>query len=184
MKSTDTKLKDVKNFEPTVVEDERDFLFESFNHKKLEEEMGRKIIVVRDNHSKSSNRVLHALHYQIRMHAQVKVVRLVQDEMFGFTVDFCKSSPTYEQWVAEKLSDENEKQLSIPQGLAHVFLTLSDPSELLTKLTEYYSVEANHCNQWDGTPLAIKWPAINQSTLTAKGAVGKAFTETDLFSNA
>ena len=111
MKVTDTKIPDVKIIEPTVFEDERGFFFESFNHKKFEEAIGRSVTFVQDNHSKSSKGVLRGLHYQLPPHAQGKLVRVLQGEVFDVAVDIRKSSPTFGQWVAETLSANNKKQL-------------------------------------------------------------------------
>ena len=132
MKVIDTKILDVKLIEPMVFEDERGFFFESFNHKKFEEAIGRKVTFVQDNHSKSVKGVLRGLHYQLPPHAQGKLVRVVQGEVFDVAVDIIKSSPTFGHWVGIKLSAENKKMLWIPEGFAHGFLTLSDTAEFLS----------------------------------------------------
>ena len=141
MKVTDTKILDVKIIEPTVFEDERGYFYESFNHKKFEEAIGREVSFVQDNHSKSVKGVLRGLHYQLPPHAQGKLVRVVQGEVFDVAVDIRKSSPTFGQWVAEVLSAENKKQLWVPEGFAHGFLTLSETAEVLYKTTDYYASE-------------------------------------------
>lgn len=87
MKVSDTKIPDVKVIQPTVFEDERGFFFESFNHKKFEEAIGGGITFVQDNHSKSQQGVLRGLHYQLPPHAQSKLVRVAQGEVFDVVVD-------------------------------------------------------------------------------------------------
>jgi len=157
MKVTDTKIPDVKIIEPTVFEDKRGFFFESFNHKKFEEAIGRNVTFVQDNHSKSSKGVLRGLHYQLPPHAQGKLVRVVQGEVFDVAVDIRKSSPTFGQWLGERLSAENKKQLWIPEGFAHGFLTLSETAEFLYKTTDYYAPAVERCITWNDPAIGIIW---------------------------
>ena len=133
MKVTSLKIPDVKLIEPDVFEDERGFFYESFNQQKFNEAIGENITFVQDNHSKSSKGVLRGLHYQEAPFAQGKLVRVVAGEVFDVAVDIRKDSPTYGQWVSETLSAENKKQLWIPKGFAHGFLTLSDKSDFVYK---------------------------------------------------
>lgn len=175
MKVTDTKIPDVKIIEPTVFEDERGFFFESFNHKKFEEAIGRKVTFVQDNHSKSVKGVLRGLHYQLPPHAQGKLVRVVQGEVFDVAVDIRKSSPTFGQWVGENLSAENKKQLWIPEGFAHGFLTLSDTAEFLYKTTDYYAKEHERAIRWDDETLSIGWTAGCNPSVSDKDALASVF---------
>ena len=160
MKVTDTKIPDVKVIEPTVFEDERGFFFESFNQKKFEETIGYSIDFVQDNHSKSSRGVLRGLHYQLPPNAQGKLVRVVQGEVFDVAVDIRKSSPNFGQWIGETLSAENKKQLWIPEGFAHGFLTLTETAELFYKTTRYYAPQSEQCICWEDKQLSIRWPVI------------------------
>jgi len=168
MKVTDTKIPDVKLIEPTVFEDERGFFFESFNHRKFEEAVGRKVTFVQDNHSKSSKGVLRGLHHQLPPHAQGKLVRVVQGEVFDVAVDIRKSSPTYGQWVAETLSAENKKQLWIPEGFAHGFVVLSDTAEFLYKTTDYYAPAHERSIRWNDKVLNIPWPLVGHPNISDK----------------
>ena len=172
MKVIDSKIPDVKIIEPTVFEDERGFFFESFNHKKFEEAIGRNVTFVQDNHSKSSKGVLRGLHYQLPPHAQGKLVRVVQGEVFDVAVDIRKSSPTFGQWVAETLSAKNKKQLWVPEGFAHGFLTLSETAEFLYKTTNYYVPESERSIRWDDSTLKVDWgnvvtPIVSQKDVAA-----------------
>lgn len=180
MKVTDTKIPDVKIIEPTVFEDERGFFFESFNHKKFEEAIGRSVTFVQDNHSRSSKGVLRGLHYQLPPCAQGKLVRVVQGEVFDVAVDIRKSSPTYGQWVAETLSAENKKQLWIPEGFAHGFFTLSDSSEVLYKTLNYYTPELERFLRWDDLVISINWPTSSPS-LSQKDQRGVNFENAEVF---
>jgi dTDP-4-dehydrorhamnose 3,5-epimerase len=181
MKVTDTQISDVKIIEPTVFEDERGFFFESFNHKKFEAAIGRKVTFVQDNHSKSVKGVLRGLHYQLPPHAQGKLVRVVQGEVFDVAVDIRKSSPTFGQWVGEALSAENKKQLWIPEGFAHGFLTLSDTAEFLYKTTDYYSKENERAIRWDDEALSIGWPVGLNPVVSGKDAVATGFETAEIF---
>ena len=137
MKVTPLKIPDVKLIEPDVFEDERGFFFESFNQQKFNEAIGQDVTFVQDNHSKSSKGVLRGLHYQEAPFEQGKLVRVIAGEVFDVAVDIRKGSPTYGQWVSEILSAENKKQLWIPEGFAHGFLTISSEAEFIYKTTSY-----------------------------------------------
>lgn len=151
-------IPDVLIFEPKVFGDERGFFFESFNHKLFEEAVGYQVNFVQDNHSKSSKGVLRGLHYQLPPHAQGKLVRCVAGEVFDVAVDIRKSSPTFGQWVGVHLSGENKRQLWIPEGFAHGFVTLSDTAEFLYKTTNYYCVASDRGIAWNDEQLAVAWP--------------------------
>jgi dTDP-4-dehydrorhamnose 3,5-epimerase len=170
MKVTDTKIPDVKIIEPTVFEDERGFFFESFNHKKFEEAIGRSVTFVQDNHSKSSIGVLRGLHYQLPPHAQGKLVRVVHGEVFDVAVDIRKSSPTFGEWVAATLSAENKKQVWVPEGFAHGFLTLSDRSITEYKTTDYYNPTHEGTIAWNDPQISVSWPPVAELILSTKDA--------------
>ena len=181
MKVTDTKIPDVKVIEPTVFEDERGFLFESFNHKKFEDAIGRNVTFVQDNHSKSSKGVLRGLHYQLPPHAQGKVVRVVQGEVFDVAVDIRKSSPTFGKWVGETLSAENKKQIWIPEGFAHGFLTLSETAEVLYKTTGYFAPTFERCVVWNDPAIGITWPQELIPQQSIKDKAGGTLEESEVF---
>ncbi|MDM5093052.1 dTDP-4-dehydrorhamnose 3,5-epimerase [Aeromonas rivipollensis] len=153
-----TAIPDVLIFEPKVFGDERGFFFESFNHKLFEEAVGYPVTFVQDNHSKSSKGVLRGLHYQLPPHAQGKLVRCVAGEVFDVAVDIRQTSLTFGQWVGVHLSAENKRQLWIPEGFAHGFVTLSDTAEFLYKTTNYYCVASDRGIAWNDEQLAVAWP--------------------------
>lgn len=179
MKVTPTKLAGVLVIEPRVFGDERGFFFESFNQRAFDEAAGAHVDFVQDNHSKSSRNVLRGLHYQLPPKAQGKLVRVVQGEVFDVAVDLRKNSKTFGQWVGETLSAENKKQLWIPAGFAHGFLTLSETAEFLYKTTDYYSPEHERCIRWDDPELAIQWPLLHSPTISDKDKSGTSFAEYD-----
>jgi len=163
MKVIETKIPGLLIIEPRVFGDERGFFFESYNEKVFNEATGVSPRFVQDNHSKSVKGVLRGLHYQLPPKAQGKLVRVVQGEVFDVAVDIRKGSPTYGQWVGEVLSAENKKQLWIPPGFAHGFLTLSDTAEFLYKTTDYWSPEHERAILWNDATLKIDWP-LNASS--------------------
>lgn len=176
MKSSPLAIADVFLIEPHVFGDDRGFFFESFNHAKFEEEIGRKVTFVQDNHSKSAKGVLRGLHFQDPK-PQGKLVRVTHGEVFDVVVDIRPDSPTFGNWVGERLSAENKKQVWIPEGLAHGFLVLSDTAQFLYKTTDYYAPEFDHCIAWDDPSLAIKWPLNGVPALSSKDQNGLLFSE-------
>lgn len=178
-----TAIPDVLIFEPKVFGDERGFFFESFNHKLFEEAVGYPVTFVQDNHSKSSKGVLRGLHYQLPPHAQGKLVRCVAGEVFDVAVDIRKSSPTFGQWVGVHLSGENKRQLWIPEGFAHGFLTLSESAEFLYKTTNYYSPTHERSILWSDKNINIKWSDMDllSPVVSKKDIEGKFLLASDLF---
>lgn len=182
MRVIDTKIPDVKVIEPTVFGDERGFFFESFNQNQFESAVGYKVDFVQDNHSKSSKGVLRGLHYQIPPSAQGKLVRCVVGEVFDVAVDIRKNSPTFGQWVGEYLSAENKRQLWIPEGFAHGFVTLSDTAEFLYKTTNLYCPTNDRGIKWDDEGLAILWPTEGLVlTLSEKDKQQPTFEQAEYF---
>lgn len=180
MKVTQLSIPDVFVIEPQVFGDDRGFFFESFNENKFEEAIGRKINFVQDNHSKSLKGVLRGLHYQLPPKAQGKLVRVIQGEVFDVAVDIRKASPTFGKWVCEIISAENKKQIWIPEGFAHGFVTLSDTAEFLYKTTDFYSAAHEQAISWDDETIGINWP-LNELSLSAKDKMAKSFKEAIYF---
>ncbi|MEI8613987.1 dTDP-4-dehydrorhamnose 3,5-epimerase [Shewanella sp. PP-He15 brown] len=171
----DTKIPTVKIIEPKVFGDERGFFFESFNQQLFETAVGYPVNFVQDNHSKSSQGVLRGLHYQLEPHAQAKLVRCVVGEVFDVAVDIRKSSPTFGQWVGVYLSAENKRQLWIPEGFAHGFVTLSETAEFLYKTTNYYHKQSEGALVWNDADLNIQWP-IQDVLLSGKDVLAQTFS--------
>lgn len=169
-----TKIPDLLIVEPNVFGDERGFFFESFNQKAFCEAIGQAVEFVQDNHSKSAQNVLRGLHYQVPPKAQGKLVRVVQGEVFDVAVDIRENSKTFGQWFGLVLSAENKKQLWIPPGFAHGFLTLTNSAEFLYKTTDDYSPEHERCIAWNDPEISIKWPSTAAPQLSAKDQQGVA----------
>jgi dTDP-4-dehydrorhamnose 3,5-epimerase len=173
---TQTKIPEVVILEPKVFGDERGFFFESFNQAVFNQAVGEEVTFVQDNHSKSAQDVLRGLHYQLPPKAQGKLVRVVQGEVFDVAVDIRKGSKTFGQWVGEVLSAENKKQLWIPPGFAHGFLTMSYSAEFMYKTTDYYSPSHEGVLRWNDPDIGINWPLNGEPILAAKDAAGSFLT--------
>jgi dTDP-4-dehydrorhamnose 3,5-epimerase len=181
MKVTPLSIPDVLLIEPQVFGDERGFFFESFNQNKFEETIGKKINFVQDNHSKSIKGVLRGLHYQLAPKAQGKLVRVIQGEVYDVAVDLRQSSPTFGKWLGEIISAHNKKQMWIPEGFAHGFVTLSDTAEFLYKTTDFYSAEHEQSILWSDQAINIQWPVGIKLILSKKDLEAKLFFESPYF---
>jgi dTDP-4-dehydrorhamnose 3,5-epimerase len=180
MKAIPTAIPDVMIIEPAVFGDDRGFFFESFNHRRFEQAIGKSVgPFVQDNHSRSARNVLRGLHYQIGQ-PQGKLVRVVAGEVYDVSVDLRKSSPTFGKWAGVHLSQENKRQLWIPEGFAHGFVVLSESAEFLYKTTDYWAPEQERCLLWNDAALGIDWPVAAPS-LSDKDQAGKLLSEADLF---
>ncbi len=175
-----TNIPDVIIFEPKVFGDDRGFFFESFNQKAFFDAAGLEINFVQDNHSKSAKNVLRGLHYQIE-HAQGKLVRVCQGEVFDVAVDMRAASATFGYWVGTHLSAENKRQMWVPPGFAHGFLVLSDTAEFLYKTTDFYAPQHECCLKWDDATVGIQWPLQGAPLLSAKDNLGLSLADAQKF---
>jgi len=181
MQANTLAIPDVVLFTPKFFGDERGFFYESFSQAAFEAATGLKRTFVQDNHSKSARGVLRGLHYQLDPMAQGKLVRVVQGEVFDVAVDIRKNSPTFGQWVGEILSAENRKQLWIPEGFAHGFVTLSETAEFLYKTTNTYAPETEGSIVWNDPDLAIAWPLQGEPLLSSKDQQAPLFKDARYF---
>jgi dTDP-4-dehydrorhamnose 3,5-epimerase len=177
---TPTAIPEVLILEPKVFGDARGFFFESFNTRDFSQATGLQVDFVQDNHSMSARGVLRGLHYQIE-HAQGKLVRVTEGEVFDVAVDLRKSSATFGRWVGVTLSDDNHRQLWIPPGFAHGFVVLSESAEFLYKTTDYWYPEHERSLLWNDAAVGINWPLHGQPLLAAKDAAGQLLAEAECF---
>lgn len=180
MKAIRLAIPDVVLLEPKVFSDERGFFFESFNQQAFEAKIGRSVNFVQDNHSRSVKGVLRGLHYQIQQ-PQGKLVRVVQGEVFDVAVDIRKNSPTFGKWVGEILSADNKRQLWVPEGFAHGFVTLSDKAEFLYKATDYYAAQSERSILWNDPVLAIDWHGVTAPLLSGKDQQADLLANAEVF---
>lgn len=181
MNAIKTAIPDVIILEPKVFGDERGFFMESFSAKTFASVTGVAREFVQDNHSRSVRGVLRGLHYQLQQ-PQGKLVRVVRGAVFDVAVDLRRSSPTFGTWVGEVLSEDNKRQLWVPEGFAHGFLVLSDVAEFLYKTTAYYAPQFERSLMWNDPTVGVAWPlaqlaeaGISAPALSAKDQQGAAF---------
>ncbi|MBI9046115.1 MAG: dTDP-4-dehydrorhamnose 3,5-epimerase [Anaerolineaceae bacterium] len=181
MKFKALQLPEVIEIEPRVFRDERGYFMETFQFERFSQN-GIDQVFVQDNQSGSQQGILRGLHYQIN-HPQGKLVRVVTGEIFDVAVDIRRNSPTFGQWVGSILSESNKKQLWIPPGFAHGFLTLSSWAEIHYKCTDYYHPDSERTIIWNDAAINILWPFINQSlpVVSEKDSKGMVLGEADLY---
>lgn len=177
---TSMSLEGIKLIEPKVFGDARGFFFESFNAREFAQKVQDGVTFVQDNHSRSAKGVLRGLHYQIQ-HAQGKLVRVTEGEVFDVVVDLRRASPTFGKWEGIVLSSENHRQLWVPPGFAHGFVVLSQSAEFLYKTTDYWYPEFERCLIWNDAQVGIEWPIDFEPVLAAKDALGKCLAEAECY---
>ncbi len=163
----ETKLKGCFVLEPNVFNDNRGYFFESFNKNTFEKFIGQKINFVQDNQSHSVFGVVRALHYQRGDHAQAKIVRVLSGTVLDVAVDIRKNSPTFGEHISIELSAENKKQMFIPKGFAHGFVTISETAEFFYKCDNYYNKESEGGIIYNDNDLAIDWKLAPNSMIVS-----------------
>ena len=156
-----TEIDGVLIIEPKVFGDKRGYFFESFSQREFDEKvapiLGHTINFVQDNESMSSYGVMRGLHFQRPPYTQSKLVRCVKGAVLDVAVDIRKGSPQYGKWVSVRLSAENKKQIFIPRGFAHGFITLTDNVEVQYKADNYYAPECDGNIRWNDPQIGIDW---------------------------
>lgn len=181
MKVIPTALAGVLIIEPRVFGDARGFFFESFNQKSFQQATDVDANFVQDNHSRSAKGVLRGLHYQIER-SQGKLVRVVRGAVLDVAVDLRRSSATFGKWVGVELTEENKRQMWVPAGFAHGFLTLSESADFLYKTTDYYAPQFECCIVWDDPVLGIVWPLDDGCPqISVKDQAGLSFASAPIF---
>jgi dTDP-4-dehydrorhamnose 3,5-epimerase len=164
----ETSLLGVKIIEPKVFGDHRGWFMETYSDA-LFEEAGIKIKFVQDNQSFSAVKgTLRGLHYQINPKSQTKLVRCTKGAIFDVAVDIRKGSATFRKWFGIELSAENKKQLLVPKGFAHGFMTLTDDVEVQYKVDELYAPDCDRGILWNDPAIGIMWPIDIMPVLSAK----------------
>jgi dTDP-4-dehydrorhamnose 3,5-epimerase len=171
-------IPDVLVVKPRKFGDHRGFFSEVFKSSVLND-AGVHLDWIQDNHSFSAQRgVVRGLHFQTSPHAQAKLLRVVRGSILDVAVDIRTGSPTYGQHVAVELSADNWKQLMVPVGFAHGFMTLTEDAEVLYKVTGRYAPECEGGLMWNDPDLAISWPIeAQQAILSARDLEWPAFRE-------
>lgn len=171
-----TDILDVYILEPKVFGDKRGWFMESWSKKKMEE-AGLFYDFVQDNQSFSSVKgTIRGIHFQKGEHCQAKLVRCAKGSVLDVAVDLRKGSPTYKKWVAVELSAENKRQLLIPRGFGHGFVTLTDEVEFLYKADNYYCYESEGSVRWNDPEIGVDW-GIDNPIVSDKDAVAPLFDD-------
>jgi len=173
-----TDIEDVLIIEPKVFGDYRGWFTETYSKEKFRE-LGIDIDFIQDNHSLSAQKgTLRGLHFQLNPKAQTKLVRCTIGKILDVAVDIREGSPTYKKWVAVELSEENKKQLLVPKGFAHGFITLTDNVEVQYKVDEYYSPENDRSIRFDDPEIGVDW-GIENPILSDKDLNAPMLSESD-----
>jgi dTDP-4-dehydrorhamnose 3,5-epimerase len=171
-----TKIEGLLIVKPQVFEDERGYFFESYNKERFKN-AGLDLSFVQDNESKSQKNVLRGLHFQRPPYAQGKLVRVVKGAVLDVAVDLRKESPTYGQWEAVELSEENKLMYWIPPGFAHGFLTLRDETVFTYKCTNVYNRESEGSILWNDPEIGIDWQIKDTPILSEKDKQAPRFRD-------
>jgi dTDP-4-dehydrorhamnose 3,5-epimerase len=177
MQIEETGLPGLKVLTPARFGDSRGFFSESWNRRRMAEQ-GLDLDFVQDNHSLSrAPGTLRGLHFQSPPAAQDKLVRCGQGALFDVAVDIRKGSPSYGAWFGIELSAENGKQLLVPKGFLHGFVTRVPDTEVIYKCTDYYAPECDGAVAWDSC--GINWEFDGSPVLSEKDAAAPALADFD-----
>jgi len=155
MTINETKLKGVYIVEPQVFGDARGWFMETYNKKKTPQIT---CSFVQDNQSYSATKgTLRGIHFQRPPMAQAKLIRCTRGAVMDFAIDLRPNSETYKQWIGVELTEENKKQIFIPRGFGHAFVTLTDDAEIQYKADNYYSAEHDSAILWSDPDIGIDW---------------------------
>ena len=173
----ETSLPGVLILTPRRFGDERGFFAETWNRTRMAE-AGIDIDFVQDNHSLSRQTgTLRGLHFQAPPHAQAKLVRCGQGALFDVAVDIRKGAPTYGHWTGVELTAENGKQLLVPEGFLHGFVTLTPDTEIVYKCSDFYAPSADGAVHWESC--GIDWPLTGTPILSEKDAKAPSLADFD-----
>lgn len=180
MKFTKTYLDGVMIVEPAVFGDHRGWFMEAYNEVNFKKN-GVNIKFVQDNQSFSATKgTLRGLHYQLNPKAQTKLVRCTRGAIFDVAVDIRKGSPTFGKWFGIELTAENKKQLLIPKGFAHGFMTLTEDVEVQYKVDEFYAPECDRGIIWNDPQIGIDWPIDIQPILSSKDEIAPLLKDAEI----
>lgn len=174
-----TEIEDVLIIESKVFGDHRGWFTETYSKEKFKE-LGIDIDFIQDNHSFSAQKgTLRGLHFQLNPKAQTKLVRCTKGKILDVAVDIREGSPTYKKWVAVELTEENKKQLLVPKGFAHGFITLTENVEVQYKVDEYYSPENDRSIRFDDPEIGVVW-GVDNPILSDKDLNAPVLKESDI----
>lgn len=179
MKITNLELEGVKIIEPQVFEDFRGYYKESYSARTLKQ-YGIDSVFVQDNHSRTLKKnTIRGIHFQNNPKPQIKLVRCTRGKILDVVVDLRKDSPTFKKWLAIELSEDNNKQIWIPNGFGHGFLTLVDECEVLYKVDEFYEPQYDRAIAWNDPEINIQW-GVKEPILSVKDINAPLLKDSDV----
>jgi dTDP-4-dehydrorhamnose 3,5-epimerase len=177
-----TNIPDIVLCKPIIFSDKRGYFFESFNKNTFEQFIGYSTNFCQDNEAKSTKGVLRGLHYQLPPFAQSKLVKVVKGKVLDIAVDIRRESPTFGNYVAVELSEENKFQMYIPKGFAHGYVVLSDEAVFCYKVDNFYHKEVERGIIYNDNSLQIDWKfPIDQLIISEKDKFQPTFKNAELF---
>lgn len=171
LKITELGLDGVKIIEPVYFEDFRGYYCETYSSRTMAE-YGLNPIFIQDNHCLSLRKgIIRGIHFQNNPKPQLKLVRCTRGRVMDYAVDLRKDSSTFKKWISVELSAENRKQIWIPSGFGHAFITLEDNCEVQYKVDQWYYPELDRAIAWNDPDIAIDWgtdsPVISEKDTKA-----------------
>ncbi len=166
---------------PEKFSDKRGYFYESWNSNNFNKAINREISFVQDNHSKSIFGVIRGLHFQNKLNAQAKLIRVISGNIIDIIVDLRTNSSTFKEWASININKKNRKQIWIPEGFAHGFITISKNAEINYKANNYWNKESERTIIWNDKDLNINWNLKNlklkNPILSDKDLIAKSFID-------
>jgi dTDP-4-dehydrorhamnose 3,5-epimerase len=155
---TETKLKGAYIIDIERLEDDRGFFARSWCEREFAEHgLETRLVQCNISHNTAKN-TLRGMHYQLPPFAEAKLIRCTRGSIYDVLLDLRRNSPSFLQWVAAELNEQNHRMLYVPRGFAHGFLTLTDNTEIFYQMTEFYSPEHARGVRWNDPLFGIDWP--------------------------
>ncbi|MFR4988457.1 dTDP-4-dehydrorhamnose 3,5-epimerase [Anaerotruncus colihominis] len=181
MEIIELELAGVRLLQPKYFEDYRGYYCETYSARTLREQFGIETVFVQDNHSMTLKKgTIRGIHFQINPKPQQKLVRCTRGKVMDYVVDLKKDSPTFKKWISVELSEDNRKQIWIPNGYGHAFLTLTDHCEVQYKVDEFYAPEYDRAIAWNDPELALDWGSITDPIVSAKDMAAPTLEKSDV----
>ena len=174
---------------PEKFSDKRGYFYESWNSNTFNKAINREISFVQDNHSKSIFGVIRGLHFQNKLNAQAKLIRVISGNIIDIIVDLRSNSSTFKEWASININKKNRKQIWIPEGFAHGFITISKNAEINYKTNNFWNKASERTIIWNDKDLNINWNLkklkLKNPILSDKDLIAKSFidleSESELF---
>lgn len=179
MQVTDLELPGVKLIVPTYFDDNRGYSTETYNDRTLREYgITTKFVVDYECYNRLAG-TIRGIHFQNNPHPQVKLVRVLQGEVLDFVIDLRRDSPTFKKWICQVISAENRKQLYLPSGYGHAYVTRVPDTVVLYKFDDYYDRDLVRAIRWNDPEIGIDW-RITEPVLSPSDSKAPWLRESDV----